>query len=112
MQCCSGIVPLAWHAIKVVLHCRATDVYFMTACLPVYLLHVLSHQLRVFSRVPVVVGTIINHVTCHPTDLAAKLWLDCGAASSVQQTAAAAAAEGEEAEVVPSAMAYEILLED
>jgi hypothetical protein len=71
----------------------------------------LPQQLRVFSRVPVVVGTIINPVTCHPTDLAAKLWLDCGAGSGVQQTAAAAAA-GERAEVVPSAMAYETLLED
>jgi hypothetical protein len=64
----------------------------------------------VFSRVPVVVGTIINRVTCHPTDLAAKIWLDCGAGSNVQQPAAAAAAQ--QKEVVPSAMAYETLLED
>jgi hypothetical protein len=64
-------------------------------------------QLRVFSRVPVVVGTVINRVTCHPTDLAAKIWLDCGAGSNVQHAAAA-----QQGEVVPSAMAYETLLED
>ncbi|WIA18422.1 hypothetical protein OEZ85_009882 [Tetradesmus obliquus] len=71
-------------------------------------------QLQVFSRVPVVVGTVINRVTCHPTDLAAKIWLDCGAGSSVEQAAAAAAAAAaaQQGEVVPSAMALETLLED
>jgi hypothetical protein len=83
------------------------------AFLPIYLLRSHFNQLRVFSRVPVVVGTIINPVTCHPTDLAAKLWLDCGASTSVQQTgAAAAAAAGDKGQVVPSAIAYETLLED
>jgi hypothetical protein len=88
------------------------------AFLPIYLLRSHFNQLRVFSRVPVVVGTIINPVTCHPTDLAAKLWLDCGASTSVQQTGAAAAAPaaaaaaGDKGQVVPSAMAYETLLED
>ncbi|KAF6257028.1 exoribonuclease [Scenedesmus sp. NREL 46B-D3] len=68
-------------------------------------------QLRVFSRVPVVVGTVINRATCHPTEPVAKLWVDCGMGSSVQQTAAAAGA-AQQGEAVPSAMAYETLLED
>jgi hypothetical protein len=95
--------------------CTALQLTPSCACLPSSLSAVFQHfflsQLRVFSRVPVVVGTIINRVTCHPTDLAAKLWLDCGAGASKQQTAAAAAA-GQQGGTVPSAMAFETLLED
>lgn len=68
-------------------------------------------QVRTFSKLPVVVGTYINRVTCHPVDVAAKLWLECGwAGSGVQQAAAPAVAAPQQ--LVPSAMAYETLLED
>lgn len=65
-------------------------------------------QVQVFSRVPVIVSTYINRVTCHPEDVSAKLWLNCGVAGlEVAQAPAAATAE-----VVQSAMAYETLVED
>ena len=66
--------------------------------------------MQVFSRVPVVVGTYINRVTCHPEDVSAKLWVVCGAAGEVEHPAAQTAASGQE--TVASAMMYENLIED
>lgn len=70
----------------------------------------LHAQVQVFSRVPVVVGTYINRVTCHPEDVSAKLWLACGAAGEVKYTAEQTTTQLQN--VVPSVMAYESLIED
>lgn len=67
-------------------------------------------QVQVFSRVPVVVGTYINRVTCHPEDVSAKLWLACGAEGEVKYAAAQTTPAAQD--VVPSVMAYEALVED
>lgn len=67
-------------------------------------------QVQVFSRVPVIVGTYINRVTCHPEDVSAKLWLACGAAGEVERIAADTAVP--EQETLPSVMLYENLTED
>jgi hypothetical protein len=64
-----------------------------------------------FSHVPVVVGSYSNRVTCHPEDVAAKLWVECGVAVAAAPAGAAAAAAAA-AQVLPSAMVMETLFED
>jgi hypothetical protein len=66
-------------------------------------------QLAMFVRVPVVVSTYINRVTCHPEDLSAKLWLPCGA---VGVEHAVAAATEQQQPIAASLVAYDSLIED